>query len=162
MQRKRASDRTTGPSKTIFEEILESSLPPEEKTLDRLMDEGLILIGAGGETTAQTLAVLTFNLLHNPPVLQKLRKELDDAIPDPANMPSWQQLEQLPYLVSRDPESKPPFPDMQPASRHPRATPHRCSHYFSSDSHRTRRGVAVRRVDHSAWGKPSLLFVCSC
>ncbi|KAF4540590.1 Cytochrome p450 [Lasiodiplodia theobromae] len=98
MQRKRASDRSTGPSKTIFEEILESSLPPEEKTLDRLMDEGLILIGAGGETTAQTLAVLTFNLLHNPPVLQKLRKELDDAIPDPANMPSWQQLEQLPYL----------------------------------------------------------------
>jgi cytochrome P450 len=63
------------------------------------MDEGFILVGAGGETTAQTLAVLTFHLLNNPLVLRKLRAELDSAMPDPERQLPWQQLEQLPYLV---------------------------------------------------------------
>lgn len=64
------------------------------------MDEGFILVGAGGETTAQTLAVLTFHLLNNPQVLRKLQEELDHAMPDPEQQIPWQQLEQLPYLVS--------------------------------------------------------------
>lgn len=85
--------------KTIFEELRDSDLPPQEKTIERLMDEGFILVGAGGETTAQTLAVLSFHLLNNPPVLGKLRAELDGIMPDPKLSASWQQLEQLPYLV---------------------------------------------------------------
>lgn len=85
--------------RTIFEELRDSTLPPQEKSVERLMDEGFILIGAGGETTAQTLAVLTFHLLNNPLVLQKLQTELDTAMPDPSRPMSWQQLEQLPYLV---------------------------------------------------------------
>ncbi|KAH0344390.1 alcohol oxidase, partial [Aureobasidium melanogenum] len=62
------------------------------------MDEGFILVGAGGETTAQTLAVLTFHLLNNPIVLQKLQHELDTLMPSPEGQVSWQQLEQLPYF----------------------------------------------------------------
>ncbi|KAF2871559.1 cytochrome P450 [Massariosphaeria phaeospora] len=84
--------------RTIFQELRDSSLPPQEKTIERLMDEGLILVGAGGETTAQTLAGLTFHLLSNPDKLHKLTEELKQAIPDPQNPPSWQKLEQLPYL----------------------------------------------------------------
>ena len=64
------------------------------------MDEGFILVGAGGETTAQTLAVLSFHLLKNPEVLKRLRAELVEAMPDSSISISWQQLEQLPYLVS--------------------------------------------------------------
>lgn len=37
---------------TIFHYILESNLPPEEKKLDRLWQEGQTIIGAGTETTA--------------------------------------------------------------------------------------------------------------
>jgi cytochrome P450 len=84
--------------KTIFQELRDSDLPPAEKTVQRLMDEGLILIGAGGETTAQTLSVLTFHLLQNPDFLRRLTEELHQAIPDPQNIPPWQKLEQLPLL----------------------------------------------------------------
>jgi cytochrome P450 len=68
--------------------------------LERLSDEGNILIGAGSETTAQILAVLSYYLISNPDVLEKLRKELETVMPDPNTPVKWQQLEQLPYLVS--------------------------------------------------------------
>lgn len=84
--------------KTIFQELRDSNLPPAEKTVQRLMDEGMILIGAGGDTTAHTLTVLVFHLLKNPDTLAKLTKELKEAIPDPQNLPSWTKLEQLPFL----------------------------------------------------------------
>jgi len=85
-------------NKNIFQELRDSGLPPAEKTVHRLMDEGLILIGAGGETTAQTLAVLTFHLLQHPSFLKKLVKELREAIPDRQSHPPWQTLERLPLL----------------------------------------------------------------
>jgi len=100
VQERNSEKVNTNTHKTIFEELRESTLPPQEKTIDRLMDEGLILIGAGGETTAQTLAVLTFHLLNNPDKLEKLRKELVKAMPDRNVLLPWQKLEQLPYLVS--------------------------------------------------------------
>jgi len=62
------------------------------------MDEGLILVGAGGETTAQTLTVLSFHLLNNPEILKRLRRELLEVMPDPTIPASWQKLEQLPFL----------------------------------------------------------------
>jgi cytochrome P450 len=68
--------------------------------LERLSDEGNILIGAGSETTAQILAVLSYHLISNPAVLAKLQKELETVMPDPNTPVKWQQLERLPYLVS--------------------------------------------------------------
>jgi cytochrome P450 len=68
--------------------------------LERLSDEGNILIGAGSETTAQVLAVLSYHLISNPSILAKLHKELETVMPDPNTPIRWQQLEQLPYLVS--------------------------------------------------------------
>ncbi|KAF7511511.1 hypothetical protein GJ744_004099 [Endocarpon pusillum] len=84
--------------KTIFEELRDSDLPAQEKTIERLVDDGFVLVTAGGETTAQTLAVLTFHLLNNPDILCELRTELDQAMPDAAVLECWQTLEQLPYL----------------------------------------------------------------
>lgn len=85
--------------KTIFEELRDSDLPAQEKTIERLMDEGFILVGAGGETTAQTLTVLTFHILNNREIFLELRAELDKIMPDPASSVPWQILEQLPLLV---------------------------------------------------------------
>ena len=93
-----------GPSKpdrkTILEVLRDSDLPPREKEVRRLMEEGTILLGAGAETTAQTLSVLTFHLLDNPSILRRLKAELVQAMPDPDVSLPWHKLEQLSFLVS--------------------------------------------------------------
>ena len=87
-------------TKTIFEELLVSDLPPQEKSVDRLVDEGLVVMAGGGEPTAHTLAVMSFHLINNPDILTKLKAELAEAMPDPTQILSCTRLEQLPYLVS--------------------------------------------------------------
>jgi cytochrome P450 len=87
-------------SRTVFHAIRDSDLPPEEKTLQRLCDEGEIVTGAGSETTAQTLSRVLFYLWHAPETLIKLRKEIDEAMPDSSTIPTWVELQKLPYLVS--------------------------------------------------------------
>ena len=87
-------------SRTIFHTLRDSDLPPQEKTLERLCDEGEILTGAGSETTAQTLARILFYLKHVPETLAKLQKELEHAMPSMTDRPSWNDLQSLPYLVS--------------------------------------------------------------
>jgi cytochrome P450 len=85
--------------KTVIWELANSdSLPASEKTVKRLSSEGNIILGAGFETTGGTLSHLTYGVLNNPEIHRKLLKELEDAIPDPDNMPSHQVLEKLPYL----------------------------------------------------------------
>jgi hypothetical protein len=50
-------------------------------------------------TTSWALAVASCHFVNKPEIFQKLRKELEAAIPDPALMPvDWLQLEKLPYL----------------------------------------------------------------
>ena len=88
--------------KTIFHAILDSDLPTEEKTLDRLSDEGQILMGAAAETTGTSLTKTIFHLLRieNEAKLQRLKRELKSVMPEPNSNPSCLVLEQLPYLVS--------------------------------------------------------------
>lgn len=86
--------------RTMFENIRDSNLPAEEKTIHRLLDEAVVMVGAAGEPPAFTLATLTFHLLNNPDVHKKLVSELDGAMPDPNATVSLQTLEHLPYLVS--------------------------------------------------------------
>ncbi|RAL63677.1 hypothetical protein DID88_003720 [Monilinia fructigena] len=71
-------------------------LPPQEKTVNRLADDGNILIGAGGETTAQTLAVLFYHLLENPRILSTVRNEISTVDEDI----TWVKLEKLPFLLA--------------------------------------------------------------
>jgi len=73
-------------------------VPPQERTLHRLGQEAISLIGAGGITTQHTLKTLTYHILANPPVLARLTAELKQAMPDPNVPASLQQLEHLPYL----------------------------------------------------------------
>ncbi|KAF7928971.1 hypothetical protein EAE99_004715 [Botrytis elliptica] len=84
-----------GRQNTIFHELRDSSLlPPEEKTLRRLADDGNIMVGAGGETTAQTLAVLFYHLLDNPKMLSRVKDEIGTLGDDI----TWGRLETLPFL----------------------------------------------------------------
>jgi cytochrome P450 len=90
--------------RSIFHELRDSNLPPEEKTIDRLCDEGQIFTGAGTETTAATLSQITFYLLSDKKVLDTLRAELRTVMPTPQSPITVTKLEQLPYLV-RYPET---------------------------------------------------------
>jgi cytochrome P450 len=84
-------------SGTIFQAMLDSNLPPEEKSIARLIDEGQSVVGAGSETTAGTLTVIFFYLLREKERLHKLRQEL--ALISSTESFLLQDLEKLPYLV---------------------------------------------------------------
>ena len=86
---------------TIFHGILNNpNLPDAEKTTARLCDEAIVLIGAGTDTTANTLASVTYHMLVNPEILKKLKAELAEAIPDVEAPLDLRRIEALPYLTA--------------------------------------------------------------
>lgn len=97
-QRNGNTAHNAGPQRTIFHELLESDLPESEKGLERLWQEGQVVVGAGADTTANTLNTITYHLLANPSILKTLHDELKAAIPDPRVHATLKVVEQLPYL----------------------------------------------------------------
>lgn len=86
---------------TIFHGLLSTAnLPESEKATPRLVDEARILLAAGTDTTANTLAAITYHLLANPEILKRLKDELASAIPHPESTPELYQIEGLPYLTA--------------------------------------------------------------
>lgn len=83
---------------TVFGSLLDSDMPEHEKSLVRLTDEASAVLGAGTETTSWTVSVITYHLLTKPEILVKLSKELNTVVKDPKNLPTWTDLEKLPYL----------------------------------------------------------------
>ena len=83
----------------IFNEMAHNDkVPPEEKSLNRLTDEAVLFIVAGNETTGNGLSVITFHVLNTPSILKNLKDELSIAIPNVNTVPSWRDLENLPYI----------------------------------------------------------------
>jgi len=60
----------------------------------------MALVGAGDHATKWALTIGTFNIINNAQVHQKLKKELEDAMPDSVKILSWGELEKLPYLTA--------------------------------------------------------------
>ncbi|KAF7712040.1 Cytochrome P450 monooxygenase [Penicillium ucsense] len=85
------------PPGTLFHALLESNLPAEEKAAPRLSQEVFTVIAAGGETTAKNLTTVSYHLLSNPDILEKLRGELNRL--DPDGTASLKDYEAMPYLV---------------------------------------------------------------
>ena len=84
---------------TLFHHLFHSNLPPSEKTVAHISREGIVVVGAGSDTTGVALTVTTFHVLNKPKVLAKLKEELTGALPDPqASWPTLSELERLPYL----------------------------------------------------------------
>ena len=94
------NEKAEGGYRTIFHDIQASDLPKSEKGENRLTDEAFIFITAGTETTARTLAVISFHIMNNPDVLTLLREELKTVMPMPNSTVTSSTLENLPYLVS--------------------------------------------------------------
>ncbi|KAK3174712.1 hypothetical protein OEA41_001958 [Lepraria neglecta] len=90
-----SNDVKRGEKRSIFYELRDNpNLPPSEKSSLRLEHEGTLLVMAGTESTAKSLAITHFHLISNPPMMAKLRAELRTVHEDS----SWTELEQLPYL----------------------------------------------------------------
>lgn len=87
-----------GPPKTIFDDLYDSSLPAREKSLDRLTQESILVVGAALDTTANTLNTVLFHLLSTPSTWAALKTELHAAIPDVTAPPDLPALETLPYF----------------------------------------------------------------
>ncbi|KAM0794180.1 cytochrome P450 [Usnea florida] len=93
--------------KMVFNELLQSILPSEELSAERLKHEAASITGAGIETTKTALSLDTFHILDNVNILKRLREELFLTIPDlSAPMPIVPELEKLPYLTAIVQEGK--------------------------------------------------------
>lgn len=88
--------KTTHP--TVFKELLDSDLPREEVTIERLADEAQTVVAAGQVTTAHFLKLTSFYILDDPEIHRKLKEELKSAMPSDGSLPPLSKLEQLPYL----------------------------------------------------------------
>ncbi|KAF4547082.1 Chitin synthase D-like protein [Elsinoe fawcettii] len=85
-------------SSTVFDAVLQSDLPDQEKTESRVSDEAFALVIAGSEITASALTNLIYHLLANPSTLHKVQAELDAAMPNPSAIADWCDLERSPYF----------------------------------------------------------------
>jgi benzoate 4-monooxygenase len=65
---------------------------------EELTAEALTQLIAGSDTTSNTSCAILYWILKTPGVLHKLRKELDAAIPDEIDVPSFEMVKDLPYL----------------------------------------------------------------
>ena len=83
---------------SIFETLLDSDLPPQDKSVVRLVDDAQTLVGAGSITTSTSLALATYYILSDEQVLETLMGELTKAMPDTDTPLPLIDLERLSYL----------------------------------------------------------------
>ncbi|ROW10899.1 hypothetical protein VPNG_05365 [Cytospora leucostoma] len=85
---------------TMAYDIINSNLPPAEKTFDRIFEEIATVTGAAFETTASTLRLIIFHVFSNKHILERLRTEIRAATAKSTGPLRLQTLEQLPYLTA--------------------------------------------------------------
>lgn len=86
---------------SIFETLLNSDLPPFDKSVSRLVEDAQILVGAGSITTTFALTLGTYYIASDARILSKLMTELETAMPSASAKPlPLSDLEKLPYLTA--------------------------------------------------------------
>lgn len=84
--------------------INSDAIPESDKSVDRIVQEARTLVGAGSETTGSSLEAITYHVLANRQVLERLKKELADAAAatkDGADgLTTYDTVQQLPYLTA--------------------------------------------------------------
>ena len=95
-----ARERTSDHPPTIFDNALnpDGEKGQDKPTIDELSADTLLLLIAGTDTTAHTLTMATYNVLHDPNVLRNLQTELREAMPRQDMLLEYAELEKLPYL----------------------------------------------------------------
>ncbi|VUC26000.1 unnamed protein product [Clonostachys rosea] len=85
---------------TILLSMMGSDLPSSERTIKRLAAEANVLMIGGTQSTSVTLELVTYHLLANPSIAERLQVELSTVIRDPKIIPPWRNLEKLPYFTA--------------------------------------------------------------
>lgn len=90
---------------TIYHALLDQSgLEAKGKRapgLQELIDESILFLSAGADTSSFTLTMAVYHILSNPDILQKLQQELAQLKEQHGDeKPPLQAIERLPYLVS--------------------------------------------------------------
>lgn len=74
-------------------------MPESERSPERLAKEAQVLLGGGTASTARTIGFASFYILDRPRIRARLRDELREVMADwPRRVPSWVELEKVPYL----------------------------------------------------------------
>ncbi|KAK0658039.1 cytochrome P450 [Cercophora newfieldiana] len=90
--------------KTIFHTVMDPEVTSSGDfdksivTVPHMVDEAVVLIGAGAETVGNAMTVCTWRALLDPEIYKTLRAELVAAFPDPTQPVDFLTLEKLPYL----------------------------------------------------------------
>lgn len=85
---------------TVLHEIYNSDLLRSEQSVSRLTQEAQKLVGAGTETTGNTLSMTTSYFLSDRRKAQTLKKDLRDFGGNTNEMMRLQDLQKLPYLTA--------------------------------------------------------------
>lgn len=86
---------------SLFYQILnKSDMPESERSVGRLAKEAQTLLGGGTASTARTIGFASYYICSRPDSVRKrLEEELRDVMKDwPRRVPTWAELERLPYL----------------------------------------------------------------
>jgi len=86
--------------RTIVHEILDSNLPPADKSFNRILGEVVTVAGAGFETTACVLQLIFYHVFSTAEILQRLRDELASTTAQSSDTVELMTPEQQPYLTS--------------------------------------------------------------
>ncbi|KAM5485587.1 hypothetical protein McanCB56680_001888 [Microsporum canis] len=91
---------------SLFHYIATSDMPESERSPERLAKEAQVLLGGGTASTARTIGFTAFYIMSVPEIRSRLEDELRDVMADwPQRIPSWAELEKLPFLQALIKES---------------------------------------------------------
>ena len=77
----------------------DESLPESKRLSDaEVLAQSIIFLIAGYETSSNTLGFVSYFLATNPDVQEKLQEEIDSVWADESKMPSYETVNELPYL----------------------------------------------------------------
>ena len=90
------------PHKIIYHSLLDPDANKGRALPSRLSlrQEAAALLNAASDTTSISATTITYHVLHNPEVQQRLVKELRVAWPVLGDIPRYEILEKLPYMAS--------------------------------------------------------------
>lgn len=71
--------------------------------MEELVDESFLLLVAGSDTTAYSIACATYYLLTHSDCQRKLKEELKEVPKDENGEIDWKNIAELPYLVCSNP-----------------------------------------------------------